>query len=93
MKRATILVFALAMLSLAPAAAQTAGASGPAFLALTDVNSASRRDLARLPGVGSELADKIIQGRPYRRKDELVGRNILPQSVYDGIKDRIITGQ
>jgi competence protein ComEA len=55
-----------------------------------DINSASEQELDGLPGVGAILAKKIVDGRPYRSKDELVRRKILPQSAYDGIKDRVV---
>ena len=58
-----------------------------------DINSASDKDLAKLPGIGEARAAAIIKGRPYKGKDELVEKKILPQSVYDKIKDRIIAKQ
>ena len=61
--------------------------------ALIDINSASKADLDGLKGIGSARADAIIKGRPYKGKDELVQKGIIPQSVYDGIKDKIIAKQ
>jgi len=61
--------------------------------ALLDINSASKSDLDTLPGIGSARADAIIKGRPYRGKDELVQKGIIPQNVYNGIKDKIIAKQ
>jgi competence protein ComEA len=58
-----------------------------------DINTASDKDLAKLPGIGEARAAAVIKGRPYKGKDELVDRKILPKSVYDKIKDRIIAKQ
>jgi competence protein ComEA len=61
--------------------------------AKTDLNSASKADLMKLTGVGDAIADKIIAGRPFARKDELVQKKILSQGAYDKIKDEIIATQ
>ena len=60
---------------------------------LLDLNSASKAELDVLPGIGPVRAEAIIKGRPYRGKDELVQKKIIPQGVYDGIKDRVIARQ
>jgi competence protein ComEA len=57
---------------------------------LLDINSASKENLEKLPGIGQVYAQNIIGGRPYARKDELVSKKILPQSTYDKIKNMII---
>ena len=61
--------------------------------ALLDINTASEADLKALKGVGDTRAKAIIKGRPYNGKDDLVQKKILPQKVYDGIKDKIIAKQ
>ena len=60
---------------------------------LVDINSASAAELDKLPGVGSARAKAIIDNRPYKGKDELAQRKIVPQNVYDQIKDKIVARQ
>lgn len=56
---------------------------------LIDINSASKEQLVTLPGVDETLAGKIIESRPYRKKDELKKKKILPEKVYKQISDKI----
>lgn len=60
---------------------------------LIDINRASAEELMALKGIGEARARAIINGRPYARKDELVLRKIVPQPVYDDIKEQIIARQ
>jgi len=54
-----------------------------------DINAASKAQLMSLPGVHAQTADRIIAGRPYNDKNELVSRKIVPESEYRNIQERI----
>ena len=58
-----------------------------------DINSASKAELKKLPGVGDADAERIVAGRPYRSKADLVTRKIIPAGIYVQIKGRIIAKQ
>ena len=73
---------ALAALVSAPAAAQ----EKPAVL---DLNTATREQLVAYPGIGAQYADKIIAGRPFKQRSELVSRKIMPSEVYLSIKNNL----
>ncbi len=60
---------------------------------ILDINSATADQLKTIPGIGEAYSAAIIKGRPYQRKDELVAKKILPQGVYDKVKDQLIAKQ
>ncbi|MDQ1387020.1 MAG: competence protein ComEA [Acidobacteriaceae bacterium] len=77
---------------IAPAAAQGMAASSAAADKL-DLNTATKDQLKALPGIGDVYSQKIIDGRPYRTKLDVLHKKIIPQATYDKIKDQIIAKQ
>jgi len=61
--------------------------------ALVDINSASKQDLAKLPGVSQTDADKIIAGRPYGSKAHLLTHKVLSPDAYQGLSKMVIARQ
>lgn len=72
-----------------PHHASTAAAKAP----LVDINSATEPELAALPGVGEAYAKKIVEGRPYKAKNDLVLRKIVPQATYSRFQAKVIARQ
>ena len=58
-----------------------------------DLNSASREDLIKLPGVGEAIADKIIAARPFKSKDELVAKSIVTKAEYQKLSAHVVAKQ
>jgi DNA uptake protein ComE-like DNA-binding protein len=80
------------MMAPAPKASESKMAPAPK-VELLDINSATADQLDALPGIGKAYSAKIIAGRPYKGKDELVQKSIVPQATYDKIKDKVIAKQ
>jgi DNA uptake protein ComE-like DNA-binding protein len=58
-----------------------------------DINTATADQLKAFPGIGDAYSKRIIDGRPYTAKNQLVSRGVLPESVYNKIKDSIIASK
>src|SRR5437588_10648437 len=100
MKFAKYLLILFAALALAAAPQQKKAPSKggdksatAAKASLIDINSASEADLKKLPGIGDAYAAKIVQNRPYRAKNQLIQKKIIPSATYEKIKDQIIAKQ
>ncbi len=86
-------LFSTGVLSAPAVWAQAPKASSSMKHELLDLNTASEADLKTIPGIGDAHAKKIVQNRPYKRKDELVQKKVVPQATYDKIKDHVIAKQ
>jgi competence protein ComEA len=77
----------------APSATSTPKTASTSKANLLDINSATLEQLDALPGIGEAYAKRIVDGRPYKMKTDLVRRKIIPQATYDKIRDQIIAKQ
>jgi DNA uptake protein ComE-like DNA-binding protein len=75
---------------MAPAPSKMAPAAKDAKI---DINTATKDELMAFKGIGDKYSDKIIAGRPYARKDQLVSKNILPEATYKKIEAQVIATQ
>jgi DNA uptake protein ComE-like DNA-binding protein len=95
MRLLLVALLSLGLCAAAPAATDAAATpnAAQAEASLVDINRASLDELKALKGIGEARAAAIVKGRPYSRKDELLRRKVIPESVYAEIKDLIIARQ
>lgn len=94
-------LIALVLLSIFPLFPQAVplSSAGPSrapttyFYQFLDINTATAEQLTTLPGIGEAEAENIIKGRPYQQQEELLRRNIIPWTVYQQIRNKIVVKQ
>jgi DNA uptake protein ComE-like DNA-binding protein len=96
--RLVVLAIVAALAAATPSLASGTAAPAPtkamkAATDLLDINSCSKEELMKLPGIGEAYAQKIVSGRPYKGKDELIQKKLIPEATYKKISGMIIAKQ
>lgn len=90
---ALALLFTLPLAVIAQKSAKPAVASAATPDNKLDINTATADQLKAFPGIGDAYSKRIVEGRPYTAKNQLVSRGVLPEAVYNKIKDSIIASK